>query len=237
MKKKTSNKIGLGIFVSAAIAIFILGIYLIGERRQLFRGTFKISTVFKNVSGLQLGNNVRFSGIDVGIVSDMAQLTDTTVKVDMQIDERSRKFMRADSKASIGTDGLMGDKLILIAPGTEKASVLKNNDVIVAVSPINMDDVFIKLKKTGDNLASITTDLASITQNVREGKGTIGMLFTDTVFAQNLAGTIINVRQGAQGFKRNMDAASNSFLLKGAIKKKQKEDEKKEKGKEKEPTK
>ena len=231
MKKKTSNKIALGVFVSAAIIIFIVGIYLIGERRQLFRGTFKISTVFKNVSGLQLGNNVRFSGIDVGIVSDIAQLTDTTVKVSMQIDERTRKFMRTDSKASIGSDGLMGDKLILIAPGTENSPVLKNNDAIVSVSPINIDEVFVKLKKTGDNLVCITTDLASITQNIKEGKGTVGMLFTDTVFAQNLAHTIINVRQGAQGFKRNMDAASNSFLLKGAIKKKQKEDEKKEKEK------
>jgi phospholipid/cholesterol/gamma-HCH transport system substrate-binding protein len=88
MKKNTGNKIGLGIFVSVGLALFIVGIYFIGERQQLFRNTFQLSAVFKDVSGLQPGNNVRFSGINVGIVSNITQATDTSVRVDMQIDEQ-----------------------------------------------------------------------------------------------------------------------------------------------------
>ena len=57
------------------------------------------------------------------------------------------------------------------------------------------------------------------------------MLFTDTVFAENLDAAIVNVKQGARGFKQNMDAASKSFLLKGLIKKNKKEDEDKKEGK------
>src|SRR5471030_1538214 len=106
MKKGAGNKIKLGVFVSISIALFIVGIYFIGQRQQLFNDTFRISGIFKDISGLQVGNNVRLSGINVGIVENIEQITDTTVRVDMMVDEHSRKFMKKDSKAIIGSDGL-----------------------------------------------------------------------------------------------------------------------------------
>ncbi len=221
MKKNTGNKIGLGAFVTTGLLLFVIGIYFIGQRQQLFRETFQISAIFKNVNGLQPGNNVRFSGINVGIVNNITQTTDTTVRVDMQIDERTRKFIKKNAKASIGTDGLMGNKIVLIAPGTSSEKGIQNDDFIEAAIPINMDDVLLKLKTTEDNASNITSDLAVIMKNIRMGKGTIGMLFMDTVFAQNLGVAVVNVKQGSQGFKQNMDAASKSFLLKGLLKKKE----------------
>jgi phospholipid/cholesterol/gamma-HCH transport system substrate-binding protein len=229
MKKNTGNKIGLGIFVSIGLALFVVGIYFIGQRQQLFRSTFQLSAIFKDVSGLQPGNNVRFSGINVGIVSNIIQITDTSVRVDMQIDERTRKFIKKDARANIGSDGLMGNKLVIIAPGTDGQAVVKSNDFIATVSPINMDDVLAKLKAMGDNASSITSDLAVIMKNIRNGKGTIGMLFTDTVFAKNLGVTVVNVKQGAQGLNRDINAASKSFLLRGLLKKKDKENKKDQK--------
>ena len=229
MKKKTGNKISLGIFVSVGLALFVVGIYFIGQRRQLFRHTFQLSAVFKDVNGLQLGNNVRFSGIDIGIVNDIAQITDTSVRVDMQIDEDTRKFIKKNAKATIGSDGLMGNKLVLIGTVSIDGAMVQNNDFIATAPPINMDDVLLKLKMTGDNAYSITNDLAVIIKNIRNGKGTIGMLFTDTIFARNVGVAMVNVRQGAQGFKQDVDAAGHSFLLRGFIKKKKKEDEKNKK--------
>ena len=84
----------------------------------MFSSTFQISGIFKDISGLQVGNNVRFSGINVGVVEDIQQVTDSTVKVDMQIDEHTRKFMKKNAKAIIGSDGLMGNKIISILPGS-----------------------------------------------------------------------------------------------------------------------
>jgi len=227
MKKHTSNKIGLGLFVAAALILFIIGIYYVGERQQIFRETSHITTVFRNVNGLQPGNNVRYAGIDIGIVDNIVQTNDTSVKVDMQIDDRSRRFIKKDAKASIGSDGLMGNKIIIIVPGAASNDEISNNDAIGSIAPIDMDALMFKLKATGDNLSSITGDLATIMKNIRTGKGTIGMLFTDSVFAHNLGSAIVNVKQGAQGFKQNMDAAGNSFLLRGYLKKKEKEKEKK----------
>ena len=83
----------------------------------MFSSTFQVSGIFKDISGLQVGNNVRYSGINVGIVEDIQQVSDSTVKVDMQIEEKTRKFMKKNAKAIIGSDGLMGNKIMIIIPG------------------------------------------------------------------------------------------------------------------------
>lgn len=221
MKKNAGNKIRLGIFVSIGIALFIAGIYFIGQKQQLFNRTFTVSGIFKDISGLQVGNNVRFSGINVGIVGDILQITDSTVRVDMMIDEQTRKFIKKNAKAVIGSDGLMGNKIVLIIPGKVGKLELSDNDTIATTQPINMDDILVKIKMTSDNAANITDDLSAIIGNMRAGKGTFGKLFLDSAFAQNLDQTLINIKQGADGFKQNMDAASHNFLLRRFIKKKE----------------
>jgi phospholipid/cholesterol/gamma-HCH transport system substrate-binding protein len=227
MEKKRENKIKLGVFVTLCVVLLIAGIYFIGQRQQLFSSTFRVSGVFKDISGLQIGNNVRFSGINVGIVGDIEQITDSTVKVDMDIDEHARKFMKKNAKALISSDGLMGNKIISILPGSPGKQELSDNDIIATVPPVNMDDIFLKVKLTSDNLASITSDLAGIMKTIHEGKGTIGELLMDSTMAHNVGQAMVNIKQGAGGFKQNMDAAGHSFLLKGYINKKKKAEEKK----------
>ena len=213
----------LGIFVSLSITLFIAGIYFIGQRQQLFSHTFQVSGIFKDISGLQVGNNVRFSGINVGIIEDIKQITDSTVKVDMVIDENSRKFIKKNAKAIIGSDGLMGNKIILIIPGTIGKKQLSNNDIIETAQAVSMDDILIKIKVTADNAANITDDLSVIMQSIRDGKGAIGKLLMDSTLAENIGRAIVNIKQGAGGFKKNMDAAGHNVLLRGFFRKKEKQ--------------
>ncbi len=227
MQKENQNKIRLGIFVSIGLTLFIVAIYFIGQRQQMFSRTFHISGIFKDISGLQVGNNVRFSGINVGIIDGIQQITDSTVRVDMTIVERTRKFIKKNAKAIIGSDGLMGNKIVVITPGTSNKRALEDNDTIATTQPISMDDIMLNLKTTTDNTADITSDFAVITRNIRKGKGTIGKLFSDSVMANNVGEAMVNIKQGAGGFKQNMDAASHSFLLKGLFGKKKKKEESK----------
>jgi phospholipid/cholesterol/gamma-HCH transport system substrate-binding protein len=222
MKKTTSNKVKLGIFVSATFVLFTLGIYFIGQRQQLFSSTFHVSGIFKDISGLQVGNNVRFSGINVGIIDDIHQVTDSTVSVGMVINDDTQKFIKKNAKAIIGSDGLMGNKIILIVPGVTSTQQIADNDVIATAMPVSMDEIMLNLKITSDNAAIITSDLAAITQNIHAGKGTIGKLLMDSIMAENVTMALSNIKQGAGGFKQNMDAASHNFLLKGFLKKKEK---------------
>jgi phospholipid/cholesterol/gamma-HCH transport system substrate-binding protein len=226
MKKKTGNKIRLGVFVTICVGLFVAGIYFIGQRQQMFSSTFEVSGIFRDISGLQVGNNVRYSGINVGIVENITQVTDSTVRVDMQIDEHTRKFMKKDVKAVIGSDGLMGNKIVSIVPGTQGKPEIANNDMIETVRPVNIDDILLNVKVTSENLADITGNLSVITESVAEGKGTIGKLLMDSTMAQDVGQAMVNIKQGAGGFKQNMNAASHSFLLRGFLKKKKKEDSK-----------
>jgi phospholipid/cholesterol/gamma-HCH transport system substrate-binding protein len=227
MKKTKGNKIKLGVFVTVTVALLVAGIYFIGQKQQLFNRTFQVSGVFKDISGLQVGNNVRFSGINVGIVQDIEQVTDSTVKVDMQVDERTRKFIKKNAKAVIGSDGLMGNKIVVIVAGVPGMQELANNDVIATVQPVNVDEILLNLKVTSNNMADITYDLAGIMKNIHDGKGTIGELFMDSSMAKNVNQAFVNIKQGAGGFKNNMDAAGHSFLLRGFLKKKDKDDKSK----------
>lgn len=231
MEKTTGNqptrkqaKIRLGMFVSIGIALFIAAIYFIGQRQQLFSSTFRASGIFSTINGLQIGNNVRFSGINVGIVDGIEQVTDSTVCVNMLIVESSRKFIKRNAKAMIGTDGLMGSMIVVILPGTTGEQMISDKGIIETVQPVSIDDILVSLKTTVDNAALISGDLSIIMENMREGKGTVGKLLMDSVMGENVARAMLNIRQGAGGFKDNMDAAGNSFLLRGAIKKKEKEE-------------
>ena len=225
MRKHTGKKVALGIFVSLGALFFIVAIYYIGKKQQMFNSTFHVSALFNDVHGLQAGNNVRFSGINVGIVESITIVTDTTVKVDLLINEDTRQFIRKNATAVIGSDGLMGNKILVLMPGTPDAPLIQNNDYILTTNPVSFDEILAKIKITGDNAANITGDLAAIMSNIRAGKGTIGKLFMDTVFAGTLDQTVTELKQGVNGFSQNMEAAKHSFLLKGIFRKKKKDGE------------
>lgn len=220
MKDSQKNNVKLGLFVSLTVAALVAGIYFIGQRQQLFSSSFHIYGTFKNIDGLLVGNNVRFSGINIGVVGDIQQVTDSTVSVEMVVNERSRKFIKKNVSAVIGTDGLMGNKIVSLIPGPAGKAQVADNDVVATIMPVSMDDIMLKIKITADNAADISEGLATVMDNISGGRGTIGKLFMDSSFAKNIDKTIVNLKQGTGGFKRNMDAASHNFLLKGFFRKK-----------------
>jgi phospholipid/cholesterol/gamma-HCH transport system substrate-binding protein len=218
--KKKSDGVKLGLFVIGGVLLFSLGIYLIGQKQRMFSDVIEVSCYFKNAGGLQVGNNVRFSGINVGTVKNIGIVSDSSVKVDLVIDEDVKKFIKKDAKAMIGSEGLMGSKMISIIPGTEHDKPINDNDVISTIQPASLDDILDRLMTTTDNAAKITDDLSGITDNIRSGRGTIGKLFMDTIMADEIGQTLINLRKGTHGFEQNMSAARHSIFLRGAFRKK-----------------
>lgn len=218
MKKNSTNKIKLGIFVSLGLVVLILAIYFIGEKQLLFKNTFRLSAIFEDVGGLQAGNNVRLSGINIGTIESISLVSDTTVRVDIVIDETSRKFIKKDAVATIGSEGLIGNKVLVINPGTGGKKSIENNDRIQTSQPIDVDDIMLSLKTTIDNTALITGDLAKISTNIESGKGTIGRLMMDQTWRENIQATIINLKQGSDEFKVVMDKAGEIDSILIAIK-------------------
>src|SRR5437868_3282050 len=108
-------KIRLGLFITGGLALFLIAIFIIGRQKNLFNPVFRLTTTFYNISGLQVGNNIRFSGINVGTVENIKIINDSTVKVDMLIKKDVQQFLRADCEAAIGSEGIIGDRVLIIS--------------------------------------------------------------------------------------------------------------------------
>ena len=229
MKNETGNRIRLGIFVSVAIALFIVVIYYIGNRQHMFTKTIRVNGIFKDAAGLQVGNNVRFTGINVGTIDEIVIMTDSTVKVEMVIEQRVQRFIKDDATATIGSEGLMGNKVINLIAGTADHPMVADGGSLKTVAPVSLDELMGSLKVTANNAAVITGDIAAVTGGMRTGQGAVGKLLVDTAFAKNLDQTMVNAKNATDGLNQNMEAAKHNFLLKGYFNKKEKEAEKKKK--------
>lgn len=220
-------KIRLGLFVVGGLAIFVLTIFIIGKQKNLFNPVFKLTTNFYSVSGLQVGNNIRFSGINVGTVDNIRIINDSTVKVDMLIQKEVQKFIKSDCEVSIGSEGLIGDKLIVISQGSNDARQAKDGQHLVSTEPIETDAIMASLDVTAYNAGIITQQLAEIMIKINSGNGTLGRLIQDSAIAENLNQTIVNLKKSSKGLDQNMEAVKHNFLFKGFFKKKAKAAEEK----------
>lgn len=216
-------KVRLGLFVTGGFLIFALAIFLIGRQKNLFNPTFTLSTTFRNVSGMQVGNNIRFSGINVGTVDDISIINDTTVQVKMIIQKSVQPFIKSDCKAVIGSEGIIGDRILVITQGGSLAPPVKEGQMLLSTEPVELDAIIQSLSVTALNAEVITDQLAEIMVNINQGQGTLGMLIQDTTIAENINSTIINLKKSSKGLNQNMEAAKNNFLLRGYFKKKERE--------------
>jgi len=159
MAKKTVNTIKLGLFVAAGLLFLILLLYMIGKNRNLFGPSFILKAHFENVQGLVPGNNVRYSGIEIGTVKKINILNDTVMEVVLVVDDKMKKIIRNNAIVTIGSDGLMGNKVINIASARTPAPLVTGNDVLVTRKPVATDELLQTLSKTSQDVAVIAAQL------------------------------------------------------------------------------
>lgn len=196
MKATTTNNIRLGIFIMIGTVALIAALYLIGSNRNIFSNTIKISSQFYNVNGLIPGNNVRYAGIDIGTVEKIKIENDSSVTVYMIIEKSNSTYIKKNSIASVGTDGLMGNKLININPGSGSALNIEEGDVLISLRPIENDEMIRTLNTTNQNLEAITEDLKNFTSRLNKSRGIL-KLIEDSVSADNIRQTLAVIREAA----------------------------------------
>jgi phospholipid/cholesterol/gamma-HCH transport system substrate-binding protein len=216
MKKESGSAWKLGTFVVIGLALFVFTIYFVGKQKNLFGSTFRLKAQFKTVSGLEVGNNVRFSGINVGSVDEIEIVTDTSVMVEILIKKEFRQFIKTNAKASIGSDGLMGDKVLTISAGTGTGDPVKNNDLIASKAAIEMEDVMNSVKTSVDNAGIITAQLARFSYTLNNGDGALSKLTSDKAFANSLQHTLVNLETSSKEFAKFTTTMNNG---KGALSK------------------
>jgi phospholipid/cholesterol/gamma-HCH transport system substrate-binding protein len=196
MATETSGRVKLGIFVVACTAVLLLGLYLLGSKQDLFSHTIRVSATFQEVSGLRSGDNVRYAGIDVGRVKSIAIVNDTSVTVDMIIRLDAAAHIHANALARIGSDGLMGNKLVSIEPGEGTAAPIMEGSVLQSGRVLDTDAMLRTLSRSNDNLAAITSDLRQLTQRISSNNGLLTLL-SDSTLANNVHATLNDLRASA----------------------------------------
>ena len=203
MGKSTSKKLSVGIFVVIGTILLVTALYLVGKRQHLFSKNIQLYSVFTDVSGLQLGNNVRYSGVNVGVVSKIEMTGEGKITVEMSVDDKAAKFIKKDAVATIASDGLVGSMVVNIVPGENKAAkVVTSGDQIDVKSKISVDEILETFSKTNESAALITSDLAKITHKVVEGNGPLGALLSDVKMETDLRRSVEAMKMTAEGATR-----------------------------------
>lgn len=190
----------LGLFVIGGLFLFVITIYFIGKNKNLFASTFQLQSHFNNVSGLKVGNNVRFSGINIGTVKEIEFISDTLVMVNLVIKEEVQQYIKTDAVASIGSDGLMGDKVLTISPGSSSKKIVTDNAVIASSKAVEMDDIMKSVKTSVDNAEIITNQIAQFTVKMNNKNGALSKLMDDATMANSIERTLVNLEKSSDEF-------------------------------------
>ncbi len=209
MNKESGYQWKLGMFV-------ITTIYFVGKQKNLFGSTFELTAKFNSVNGLDVGNNVRFSGINIGTVEEIEFLTDTSVVIKLVIKEEVRKYIKKDAIASISSDGLMGDKVLIISSGKNSNLIVEDNDNIASKQAIEMDDLMVSVKKSVDNAGVITAELAQFSNSMNNGNGALSRLVSDEEFGNSIKKMVTNLENSSNEFSKFTVKMNNG---KGALSK------------------
>lgn len=183
--REVAQQIKLGAFVLTGMGLLLAAVFLIGSENNVFSKTFKLSAEFKNVEGLKEGDNVWLSGVKIGTVSSVTIASEGKVIVTLSLKENQNRFIRRDATASIGADGLVGNKILIISPGKAGQSI-SANDTINTSSPPGTQELMNIAKDVGENTRSLTNDLSLIAKRINSGSGVVGELLNDGALAQEI---------------------------------------------------
>jgi phospholipid/cholesterol/gamma-HCH transport system substrate-binding protein len=191
--KEIAQNVKLGTFVLTGLVLFFLGVFLVGSQNNLFNKTFTINAVFRNVEGLKEGDNVWLSGVKIGTVKEVKIVKEGKVVVTLSLKDKQNKFIKKNASAVIGSDGIVGSKIVVIKPG-DLAEIIEVNDTIGATSPADTQELINIAKDVGENTRSLTDNLDQLTKKIAAGQGIVGELLNDGKLAQDLRSAASNMQ-------------------------------------------
>lgn len=199
---KNTRAVIVGIFILIGIAIFVITILTLGGQHKTFEKAITVRAIFEDINGLQKGNNIWFSGVKIGTVKKISFYGTAQVEVDMNIEESARQYIRKNAKARISSDGLIGNKIIVIYSGAARSPSVENGDMLGVEKAPNPDEMMSTLQSNNKNLLEITNDFKVVSKGIAEGKGTAGRLLTDDKLINDLQATMVLLKQSSSNAQK-----------------------------------
>lgn len=209
MEQQSKRSVIVGAFVFIALVIFVLGVMTLGGQKSLFNKGATINAVFPEVNGLQAGNNIWFAGVKVGTVQGISFEKDGRVKVEMNIEKDYQSIVKKDTRAKVGADGFIGNKLIILSGGSANAGVVEDGSTLAIEQAIGMDEMMATFQDNNKNLLAITSNFKQISEQMMNGKGSIGKLLNDDQLFTELQNTIVTIRATAANAQQMVAGVSD----------------------------
>ncbi len=198
---EAKQNIKLGSFVLGGLIFFLFSVFFIGKESSFFNRTFLISAIFRNVEGLQKGDNVWLSGVKIGTVKSVDIITESKVIVHLSLRDKQNQFITKNATATIGSDGFIGNKIVVIRPGNA-AHIIQESDTINALSPADTQELLNIAKDVGENTRSLTSDLKTIIFKINKGQGIVGELLNEGPFAKDIRNTVLSLKATGENTAR-----------------------------------
>ncbi len=196
--ESTKRSVIVGLFVLLGIIIFVAGVFVLGGQQKRFTKSVRIIAVFEDVGGLKVGNNVWFSGVKIGTVKRISFFGTAQVEVDMNIEQSSQAYIHKDATASISSDGLIGNKIVVLAGGTTSRPEVEEGDRLKTSAALSSDQIMATLQENNNNLLRVTNDFKELVGNLKRGKGTVGAVLTDSMVANNFKRAMENLERASK---------------------------------------
>jgi phospholipid/cholesterol/gamma-HCH transport system substrate-binding protein len=206
---KNNRPVIVGIFIFLGLVILVVTIFTLGGQKKTFVRTFTINAIFNDVGGLLTGGNVWFSGVKVGTVKKISFYGDSQVQVTMNIERDAEAHIHKDAKAKIGSDGLIGNKIVIIYGGDPKKPQVEKNDFLSVEKATSTDDMLATLQENNKNLLEITKDFKSISKKIDSGEGTLATLLNDPTIAKKLSTSADNLQEMLANLKTVSEGSKN----------------------------
>ncbi len=200
--KTQKRALRLGIFIAAAIVLFVVAVYLIGGKENLFTSNTNLYASFKDIRGLVVGNNVRFAGINVGTVKDIRIISDTSVIVTFSVNDRYTKYIYKNSTAQIAQEGLMGGKIVLILPGDPQTGRVREGDFLKVTERLDIQGILAQAQIMLEEATGTVANLRSITGKIDSGQGDMGNLINNDSLTTQLNIAMNNINSSLAHIKQ-----------------------------------
>lgn len=219
---KSPNKraVIVGLFIFIGLILLVIFVLIIGNLHETFKKKTQIVTLFDDVSGLQVGNNIWFSGVKIGTVSSLKFYADRKVKVMMKVEDKAVSYIREDAFVKLSTDGLIGNKILVIYGGTSKAPQIAEGDTLRVEKTFTSEDMINTLQENNKNILVITNDLKVISHKIANGEGTIGKLINDNSLYAHLDSATLSLQNASIQAKQlisSLSTFSNGLNKKGTL--------------------
>ncbi len=183
---KNRRAVIVGIVLALGLLIFMIGVFTLGGQKKTFSSTISLKAVFRDVNGLQRGNNIWFSGVKVGTIRSVEFDPNARVIVSMNVEESVQPYIHADAHAKVSSDGLIGNRIIVIYGGSPDAPLVESGDTLSVETLSTTEGMLDTLQLNNQNLLSITSNFKTISQKVAAGEGTAGRILTEEEMANTL---------------------------------------------------